>query len=129
LELRGIGSITPLACPVPRLPQEVSVPPPLGNEHLVTAITSTAGDAVGIRSPPQRERAVPITPYLRGQAFDPDIIVAMSQAYQTTCRTLGVVDRDDLKELVAKEIIGLAETGVGTPTALYMRTLERLGAF
>jgi hypothetical protein len=72
---------------------------------------------------------VTITPYLRGQAFDPDIVVAMSQAYQTTCRTLGLVDRDDLKELVAKEVIGLAETGVRTLTALYMRTLERLGAF
>jgi hypothetical protein len=57
---------------------------------------------------------VPDTPYLRGQAFDPDIVVATSQAYQTTCRTLGL-DRDDLKELVAKQVIELAERGVRTP--------------
>jgi len=66
-----------------------------------------------------------ITPFVHGETFDPDIINAMSQAYQKACRTLGLADRDDgLTRLVGKHIVELAQKGVYTPLALYLRTVE-----
>ncbi len=72
---------------------------------------------------------MPITPFLRHQAFEPDTIEAMSYAFQNACRALGLTDRGDpLNELVARHIIELAQRGVRTPTALYMLTLKEFKA-
>ena len=38
---------------------------------------------------------MPIIPFLRGQAFDPELIEAMSTAFTKACDTLGLVDRAD----------------------------------
>jgi hypothetical protein len=67
---------------------------------------------------------MPITPFLRGRAFDPETVVAMSRAFRSACRALGLRDRDDaLNKMVAEYVINLAQTGVITPTALYMLTV------
>lgn len=72
---------------------------------------------------------MPITPFLRNQAFDPETVAAMSEAFQNACRALGLADREDrLNELVAKRLIELAQTGVRSPSALYMRTLQEFKA-
>ena len=68
---------------------------------------------------------MPITPFLRGQAFDPDMLKNMSDAFTQACAELGLKDRDDrLTQLVASHIIGLAQRGVQTKTALYFLTIE-----
>jgi hypothetical protein len=78
-------------------------------------------DAVGR----QRERVMPIIPFLRGQAFDPELIEAMSTAFTKACDTLGFDDRaDPITELLARQVIELAERGIRTQTELYFMTLE-----
>lgn len=69
---------------------------------------------------------MPITPFLHNQPFDPEALKAIGQAFDDACRTLGLADRDD--ELVARQIIELAQTGVRTPTALYMLTVKEFAA-
>jgi hypothetical protein len=62
-----------------------------------------------------------ITPFLNGQAFDPETIEAMGKAFVTTCEALGLSDRTDaMTELVAKKIIELAQRGYKNPTALHL---------
>jgi hypothetical protein len=69
---------------------------------------------------------MPIRQFLRSQSFDPEAIEVMSKAYQDACRTLGLADRGDpMNELIAKQIIQLAQSGVRTPTALYMITVTK----
>jgi elongation factor P hydroxylase len=68
---------------------------------------------------------MPITPFLRGQAFDPEIVEAMGKAFVTTCDALGLNDRTDaMTELVAEKIIELAQRGLRTPTALYLAAMQ-----
>jgi hypothetical protein len=68
---------------------------------------------------------MPITPYLRGQAFDPEMIKVMGDAFTEVRGTLGLKDREDkLVELVARRIIELAQQGVKTKTALYLMTVQ-----
>jgi hypothetical protein len=70
---------------------------------------------------------VPITPYLRGQAFDPATIEAMEKAFVTTCEALGLGDRTSLmNEIVARKIIELAQRGLRDPTALYFAAMREL---
>src|SRR5215472_3533775 len=52
-----------------------------------------------------RKASAPITPFLRGQAFDPETIDAMAEAFATTCEALGLSNRDDdMTKLVAETI-------------------------
>ena len=47
---------------------------------------------------------MPITPFLRGQAFDPERVDVMGKAFVTTCEALGLSDRADaMTNLVAKK--------------------------
>jgi hypothetical protein len=56
---------------------------------------------------------MPISPFLQGRAFDPETTKAMGAAFESACATLGLIGkRDRATELVAKEIIDAAETGV-----------------
>lgn len=68
---------------------------------------------------------MPITPFLRNQAFDPEAVRAMGDAFNAARETLGLNDRDDkLTELVARRIIDLAQQGVQTKTDLYLMTVQ-----
>ena len=68
---------------------------------------------------------VPITPFLKGQAFDPETIEAMGKAFVTTCEPLGLSDRDDaITRLVAEKIIELAQRGLRNPTALHLAAIK-----
>jgi len=56
---------------------------------------------------------MPITPFLKGQVFEPEMTKAMGLAFETVCGVLGLSDKaDPAMELVAKEIITAAETGI-----------------
>jgi elongation factor P hydroxylase len=66
---------------------------------------------------------MPITPFLRGQAFDPEMVEAMGKAFVITCD--GLNDRADaMTNLVAEKIIELGERGFKDPTAMYLAALN-----
>ena len=67
---------------------------------------------------------MPITPFLRGQAFDPETVEAMGKAFVMTCRTFGLIDRRDaMTNLVAAKIIELAQRGLKNPLALHLAAM------
>lgn len=67
---------------------------------------------------------MPITPFLRDRVFDTETIELMDSVYVQLCASLGLDSRNDaLNEIVAERIIELAQSGIRTRTALYMRTL------
>jgi hypothetical protein len=64
---------------------------------------------------------MPITPFLSGQAFDPETVEAMGKAFVTTREALGLSDRDDaMTRLVARKIIECAQRGFKDSTALQL---------
>ena len=74
---------------------------------------------------PINEYFVPITPFLRGQAFDPELVNAMGAAWSKTCDALGLTERTEIT-LVAEKIIELAERGLRNPTAIHRMALAEL---
>lgn len=67
---------------------------------------------------------MPITPFLVGQAFDPEVVRAMSIAFEAACKSLRLNPRSNPEsEAVAKKIIELAQRGVRDPAALTERAL------
>ena len=67
---------------------------------------------------------MPITPFLRGQAFDPETVEAMGKAFVMTCWTFGLIDRTDaMTSLVAGKIIDLAQRGLKNPLALHLAAM------
>jgi len=70
---------------------------------------------------------MPITPYLKGQPFDPDLVKAMGIAFENACKELGLVDRTDpLTSMVARTVIGLAQRGIKTADQLAAAALEEI---
>ncbi len=70
-------------------------------------------------------RAVPITPFLVGQPFEPELIREMSLAVETVCDTLKLRLADDANtRLVASKIIELAQRGVRDEATLRTMTLK-----
>ncbi len=70
---------------------------------------------------------MPIIPFLRGQAFDPETIEAMAAAFSKTCDALGLIERTDpISNLVAEKIIELAERGLRNPTAIHFMVMKEL---
>jgi len=73
---------------------------------------------------------MPITPYLAGQAFEPDAIRQMSLALESVCDTLKLRLIDDPNtRLVASKIIELAQRGVRDAPTLSARTLKEFKHF
>jgi len=70
---------------------------------------------------------VTITPYLVGQAFDPETIEVMSSALEQVCDDLGIRieprRKNPAAEVIAEKIIEHAQRGVRTKTALYSATM------
>ena len=70
---------------------------------------------------------MPITPFLRGQAFDPELIESMGAAFSKTCDELGLAERSDpITALVAEKIIELAERGLRNSTAIHLMAINEL---
>jgi hypothetical protein len=62
---------------------------------------------------------MPIQPFLANQAFEPEVIRAMSHALEGACEALGLRLRDDpATRMVAKKIIEFAQRGVRDPDTL-----------
>ena len=70
---------------------------------------------------------MPITPFLKGQAFDPELVNAMAAAFSKTCDALGLTERTDpITAIVAGKIIELAERGLRNPTAMHHMAMNEL---
>jgi hypothetical protein len=68
---------------------------------------------------------VPIAPFLKGQAFDPELVEAMSAAFESTCDALGLTERTDpITALVAEKIIEAAQRGLRNLTAIQMLAIR-----
>jgi hypothetical protein len=68
---------------------------------------------------------MPITPYLAGQPFDPEVIREMSLALEAVCDTLRLRLTDDANtRLVASKIIEMAQRGVRDEATLSAMTLK-----
>ena len=68
---------------------------------------------------------MPITPYLAGQPFEPELIREMCLALQSVCDTLKLRLTDDPNaRLVASKIIELAQRGVREAATLSTMTLK-----
>ena len=68
---------------------------------------------------------MPITPYLAGQAFEPELIREMSLALETVCDTLNLRLTDDPNtRLVASKIVELAQRGARDAPTLSAMTLK-----
>ena len=61
-------------------------------------------------------------------SFDPDVIVAMSAAYEKALSDLQMSDRTDpFTELIAKAIVNVTATGERDPGRIKERALNALG--
>lgn len=70
---------------------------------------------------------MPITPFLKGQAFDPELVEAMGAAFSKTCDALGLTDRTDpITALVAEKIVELAQRGLRNSTAIHLLAMREL---
>ncbi len=70
---------------------------------------------------------MPITPFLKWQAFDPELVEAMGAALASTCHKLGLTDRTDtITALVAEKIIELAQRGLRSPTEMHSMAMNEL---
>lgn len=65
---------------------------------------------------------------ISSRSFGPDVIAAMTAAYELALTNLGMVDRNDpVSELVAKSIINITSTGERDPQKIMQRALQALG--
>jgi hypothetical protein len=72
---------------------------------------------------------MPITPFLKGENFDPETKRIMGVAFEMTRAALRLVDRDDLVvATIAKKIIELATAGERNPNLLCEQALNDLRA-
>jgi hypothetical protein len=66
-----------------------------------------------------RGGAVPIYRLFDGQAFEPEQVTILAQAFEELLPLLGLTDREDqVTLLVARRVIELAQTGVRDPVRL-----------
>jgi hypothetical protein len=72
---------------------------------------------------------MPIRPFLRDHAFDPDTITEMSLAFERVCDIMGlrVVD-DAVTRIVAQKIIELVQRGVKGADELQRLALSEIKA-
>ena len=70
---------------------------------------------------------MPITPLLKGQAFDPELVEAMDAAFLKTCEALGLNERTDpITEVVAEKIIELAQRDLRNPTTMHLVAINEI---
>jgi hypothetical protein len=70
---------------------------------------------------------MPITPFLGDQAFDPETVEAMGEAFATTCEALGLRDRaDPMTQVVVEKIIELARRGYRNPSVMHFAAIREI---
>ena len=77
------------------------------------------------RVAPPWDSAMPIRPYLQGQAFDPDTIRVMGHAFENVCNQLRIIDRHDaVTKIVARTVIDMAQRGFRDVDGLTSAVME-----
>jgi hypothetical protein len=70
---------------------------------------------------------VPIYRLLQNSAFQPEMIEVMTGAFEDACDKLGLANRTDaLRDLVARKIIEVAQTGERDRGRIAARTIEAI---
>jgi hypothetical protein len=75
----------------------------------------------------REKNPMPVIPFLRHRAFEPDLLQAMTAAFSEACRSLSLDSADNTDpqtERVARYIVELAQRGVNTQSGLYVRTMQ-----
>jgi hypothetical protein len=73
---------------------------------------------------------MPITPFLAGRTFEPELIKIMSAAFALACKALGLSEGDDpLIPLVAQHVIGLGQRGFRDGIVVYLLTLHEFKSY
>jgi len=68
-----------------------------------------------------------ITPFLSDQAFDPETIEAMDEAFATTCEALKLSDcADAMTQIVAEKIFELARRGYRNPSVMHFAAIKEI---
>jgi hypothetical protein len=68
---------------------------------------------------------MPITPFLAGQAFEPEAVETMSAAFVAACEALHLkVGDDPATRFVAQKVVELAQRGVRDRDMLRKMTLQ-----
>jgi hypothetical protein len=68
---------------------------------------------------------MPITPFLHGQSFDPEIIEVMSSVFVQACANLGLSEVDDaMTQQAARHVIEPARRGIRTDATTAYFTLR-----
>ena len=70
--------------------------------------------------------AMPITPYLKGKAFDPDLIGTMGAAFDRVCNALDCEKDGALRVQIAQTVIALAQRGIKDADRLVAATLGEI---
>ena len=76
----------------------------------------------------QPDLAMPISPFLGDQRFDPETVRAMGVAFERACQSLRLAEKTDpATKLVAERIITAAERGERDPDSLCAAALASRG--
>jgi hypothetical protein len=71
------------------------------------------------------ERAMPITPFLNGERFDPESTRVLSVALEMVCIALRVGDCDDgVKQAIATKLLALVKAGERNPDIVCEEALK-----
>jgi hypothetical protein len=70
---------------------------------------------------------MPLTPYLKGTAFEPKAIEAMTAAFEAICKSFQLLNRDDpITQIAARKVIEIARTGEHDPQRIHDLVLLEL---
>ena len=69
---------------------------------------------------------MPITPYLRGKAFDPDLVRTMGAAFERVCNALDCGKDSALRVQIAQTVIALSHHGIEDADQLVAVTLAEI---
>lgn len=76
---------------------------------------------------PPRKPDMSIERLLQERVFDPEMITAMTDAYERARRALGLTNRaDKVTFVLAQTVLGIVERGIRDPDDLYALTLAAL---
>jgi len=71
---------------------------------------------------------MPITPYLKGKAFDPDSTRTMGAAFDRVCNVLDCEKDGALGVQIAQMVIALAQRGIKDADLLVIATLAEVSS-
>ena len=69
--------------------------------------------------------AMPIRPFIRSRAFEPEVVAAMSEAFEAACKELDEAGKPKVaREVIAGRIIAAARIGERDPVRLRAAALS-----